>query len=139
MSLRHLMRILGPGRKDGRNLTHEEAYEGFSAILSGSESEIRIGAFLVLLRTKIGEVLARIGLQPRLGWLAVALRRGERVLRRHLRVLAAVEIAEEQVDEHVDHDGNHEKCGAEAENGANVDVAVFVVNIGVHQRLIGHG
>jgi len=52
MTLRHLMRILGPGRKDGRNLTYEEAYEGFGAILDGSESEIRIGAFLVLLRMK---------------------------------------------------------------------------------------
>jgi anthranilate phosphoribosyltransferase len=52
MTLRQLMRILGPGRKDGRNLTYEEAYGGFSAVLSGTESEIRIGAFLVLLRTK---------------------------------------------------------------------------------------
>lgn len=61
MTLRHLMRILGPGRKDGRNLTHEEAYEGFSAILAGTESEIRVGAFLVLLRTKgvtVEELLA---------------------------------------------------------------------------------
>jgi anthranilate phosphoribosyltransferase len=55
------MRILGPGRKDGRNLTHEEAYEGFSEILAGTESEIRIGAFLVLLRMKgvtVEELLA---------------------------------------------------------------------------------
>jgi anthranilate phosphoribosyltransferase len=52
MTLRHLMRILGPGRKDGRNLTYQEAYEGFSAVLSGTESEIQVGAFLVLLRTK---------------------------------------------------------------------------------------
>jgi anthranilate phosphoribosyltransferase len=52
MTLRHLMRIIGPGRKDGRNLTYAEAYEGFCAILDGTESEIRIGAFLVLLRVK---------------------------------------------------------------------------------------
>lgn len=52
MTLRHLMRILGPGRKDGRNLTYEEAYDAFGVILSGTESEIRIGAFLVLLRMK---------------------------------------------------------------------------------------
>jgi len=52
MTLRHLMRVLGPGRKDGRNLTYEEAYEGFGAILSGSESEIAVAAFLVLMRAK---------------------------------------------------------------------------------------
>ncbi len=52
MTLRHLMRILGPSRKDGRNLTYQEAYEGFSAILDGTESEIQVGAFLVLLRVK---------------------------------------------------------------------------------------
>ena len=52
MTLRHLMRILGPGRKDGRNLTYEEAYEGFGSILSGTESEILVGAFLVVLRMK---------------------------------------------------------------------------------------
>jgi anthranilate phosphoribosyltransferase len=52
MSLRHLMRILGPGRTDGRNLTYEEAHEAFSAVLSGAESEIQVGAFLVLMRVK---------------------------------------------------------------------------------------
>jgi anthranilate phosphoribosyltransferase len=52
MSLRHQMRLLGPGRKDGRNLTHEEAYQAFDAILAGTESEIQVGAFLVLMRMK---------------------------------------------------------------------------------------
>jgi len=52
MTLRHLMRVLGPGRKDGRNLTYDEAYEAFDAVLSGNESEIRVGAFLVLMRMK---------------------------------------------------------------------------------------
>jgi anthranilate phosphoribosyltransferase len=52
MTLRHLMRVLGPGRKDGRNLTYDEAYQAFDAVLSGDESEIRVGAFLVLMRMK---------------------------------------------------------------------------------------
>ena len=52
MSLRKVMRVLGLGRKDGRNLNYEEAHEAFSAILSGDESEIQIGAFLVLMRMK---------------------------------------------------------------------------------------
>ncbi|MBL8858125.1 MAG: hypothetical protein JNL28_06470 [Planctomycetes bacterium] len=52
MSLRHLIRILGPGRKDSRNLTHEEAHRAFDAILSGSESEVEIATFLVLVRMK---------------------------------------------------------------------------------------
>jgi anthranilate phosphoribosyltransferase len=52
MSLRHLIRILGPGRKDARNLTYEEAHRAFDAILSGEESEIRIATFLVLMRMK---------------------------------------------------------------------------------------
>ena len=46
------MRILGPGRKDNRNLTYEEAYQAFEAILGGNESEIQVGAFLVLMRLK---------------------------------------------------------------------------------------
>jgi len=52
MILRHLLRVLGPGRKDGRNLTYDEAYQAFDAVLSGEESEIRAGAFLVLMRVK---------------------------------------------------------------------------------------
>lgn len=61
MTLRHLMRILGPGRKDGRNLSYEEAHDAFAAILSGNESEIQVGAFLVLMRVKgvtVEELLA---------------------------------------------------------------------------------
>ncbi len=52
MSLRHLIRILGPGRKDSRNLTYEEAHRAFDAILSGTESDIEIATFLVLVRMK---------------------------------------------------------------------------------------
>lgn len=52
MSLRNLIRILGPGRKDSRNLTYEEAHRAFDAILSGSESDVEIATFLVLVRMK---------------------------------------------------------------------------------------
>lgn len=46
------MRVIGPGRDGARNLTYEEAYSAFSAVLSGGESEIQVGAFLVLMRVK---------------------------------------------------------------------------------------
>ncbi|MSR63714.1 MAG: hypothetical protein EXS08_14905 [Planctomycetes bacterium] len=53
MILRDLLRVLGSAdRRDGRNLTHEEAYRAFLTILDGDESEIRIGAFLIALRWK---------------------------------------------------------------------------------------
>lgn len=52
MTLRDLMRTIGPGRRDGRNLTRDEAYEGFSDILSGKEGEIAAAAFLVAMRSK---------------------------------------------------------------------------------------
>jgi anthranilate phosphoribosyltransferase len=52
MSLRKVMRLLGPGRKDGRNLSFEEAHGAFSAVLSGNESEIQVAAFLLLMRMK---------------------------------------------------------------------------------------
>lgn len=53
MILRDLLRVLGSSdRRDGRNLTHSEAYRSFLAILGGEESEIRITAFLVALRWK---------------------------------------------------------------------------------------
>ncbi|MFM7280399.1 MAG: anthranilate phosphoribosyltransferase [Planctomycetia bacterium] len=52
MKLRQAMRILGPGRKDGRNLTFEEAQAAFKAVLSGEESEVQIAAFLVMMRAK---------------------------------------------------------------------------------------
>jgi anthranilate phosphoribosyltransferase len=52
MNLRQLIRILGPGRKDSRNLTYEEAYKAFDSILRGGESEIHIAVFLVLVRMK---------------------------------------------------------------------------------------
>jgi len=52
MILRDLMRLLGSARKDGRNLTHEEAFRAFEMIFSGGQSEIQIGAFLTALRWK---------------------------------------------------------------------------------------
>jgi len=52
MILRDLLRVLGSSRRDGRNLTHEEAYNAFATIISGAESEIRVGAFLIALRWK---------------------------------------------------------------------------------------
>lgn len=53
MILRNFLRLLGSSdRRDGRNLTHEEAREAFGRILDGGESEILVGAFLVALRWK---------------------------------------------------------------------------------------
>jgi anthranilate phosphoribosyltransferase len=52
MILRDLMRILGSARRDGRNLTSEEAYRAFDSIFAGEQSEIQIGAFLIALRWK---------------------------------------------------------------------------------------
>ncbi|MFO1011918.1 MAG: hypothetical protein U1F29_17785 [Planctomycetota bacterium] len=52
MILRHLMRVLGQGVKEGRSLTYEEAYRAFQEVLSGEESEILVGAFLVMMRIK---------------------------------------------------------------------------------------
>lgn len=46
------MRILGSARRDGRNLTPEEAYRAFDSIFAGEQSEIQIGAFLIALRWK---------------------------------------------------------------------------------------
>ncbi len=52
MSLRHLIRLLGPGRKSTRNLTYEEAHKAFDSILAGNESDIQVATFLVLVRMK---------------------------------------------------------------------------------------
>ena len=53
MILRDFLRVLGSSdRREGRHLTHEEAYHAFLTILDGEESEIRIGAFLIALRWK---------------------------------------------------------------------------------------
>jgi anthranilate phosphoribosyltransferase len=52
MILRDLMRILGSARRDGRNLTYDEAFRAFELICSGGQSEIQIGAFLIALRWK---------------------------------------------------------------------------------------
>lgn len=52
MILRDLLRILGSDRRDGRNLTHDEAYRAFELIFQGGQSEIQTGAFLIALRWK---------------------------------------------------------------------------------------
>jgi len=53
MSIRDLLRILGsPDRKDGRNLTHKEAYQAFGEILDGGISDIQTAAFLVAISWK---------------------------------------------------------------------------------------
>jgi anthranilate phosphoribosyltransferase len=52
MILRDLMRLLGSARRDGRNLSPEEAYRAFELICSGGQSEIQVGAFLIALRWK---------------------------------------------------------------------------------------
>ena len=53
MILRDLLRVLGSSdRRDGRNLTHQEAARAFHTILEGSQSEIQVGAFLIALRWK---------------------------------------------------------------------------------------
>ena len=52
MILRDLLRVLGSNRRDGRNLTYEEAYRAFATIFEGTESEIQVGAFLIALRWK---------------------------------------------------------------------------------------
>ncbi len=52
MILRDLLRILGSARRDGRNLTHQEAYRAFELLFQGGQSEIQIGAFLIALRWK---------------------------------------------------------------------------------------
>jgi anthranilate phosphoribosyltransferase len=52
MILRDLMRLLGSARRDGRNLTHSEAYRAFETIFAGGQSEVQVGAFLIALRWK---------------------------------------------------------------------------------------
>ena len=52
MILRDLMRLLGSAKRDGRNLTQDEAYRAFEMICSGGQSEIQVGAFLIALRWK---------------------------------------------------------------------------------------
>lgn len=52
MILRDLLRVLGSGNRDGRNLTEDEAHSAFATVLAGNESDIQIGAFLIALRWK---------------------------------------------------------------------------------------
>jgi anthranilate phosphoribosyltransferase len=46
------MRLLGSAKRDGRNLTHDEAYAAFETIFAGGQSEVQVGAFLIALRWK---------------------------------------------------------------------------------------
>jgi anthranilate phosphoribosyltransferase len=52
MALRDYIQQLGSHRSQGRNLSSEEAYRAFGAILEGGESEIRVATFLTALRWK---------------------------------------------------------------------------------------
>ncbi len=52
MILRDLMRVLGTARRDGRNLTHGEAFRAFEMIFAGGQTDVQIGAFLIALRWK---------------------------------------------------------------------------------------
>lgn len=52
MVLRNLMRVLGSAPKDARNLSREEAARAFASILSGSEGDIVVAAFLTSMRWK---------------------------------------------------------------------------------------
>jgi anthranilate phosphoribosyltransferase len=52
MTLRDLLRAITPGRKDLRNLNRQEAYKAFNSILTGSELDTTVAAFLVALRSK---------------------------------------------------------------------------------------
>lgn len=52
MSLRDSLRLLGSQRGGGRNLSADEAYRAFRAILAGSEPDIRVATFLTTLRWK---------------------------------------------------------------------------------------
>ena len=52
MTLSNLLRVLGSSRRDGRNLSHDEAYRAFSSICAGAESDVTIAAFLMALRWK---------------------------------------------------------------------------------------
>ena len=46
------MRLLGTDRRGSSNLTREDAHRAFTAVLSGGESEVLVGSFLVTLRWK---------------------------------------------------------------------------------------
>jgi len=52
MSLRDYLCTIAPGQKSVRNLTRREAYRAFDAILTRSEGDATIAAFLVALRAK---------------------------------------------------------------------------------------
>jgi len=53
MILKDLLRVLGSAdRRDGRNLTKQEAFQAFASILEGGESEIRVATFLTAMRWK---------------------------------------------------------------------------------------
>ncbi|MEO0649395.1 MAG: hypothetical protein AAFZ65_01805 [Planctomycetota bacterium] len=61
MILRDLLRVLGTSGRDGRNLTEAEAYNAFVSILEGSNSDVRVGAFLIAMRMKGATVEELVG------------------------------------------------------------------------------
>tara|TARA_R110002126_G_scaffold6119_18_gene32319 strand:+ start:3153 stop:4220 length:1068 start_codon:yes stop_codon:yes gene_type:complete len=52
MVLRRILRVLGSDPRAARNLTREEAFQAFTSILGGGESEVTVGSFLTALRWK---------------------------------------------------------------------------------------
>ncbi|MBL8899323.1 MAG: hypothetical protein JNM84_16930 [Planctomycetes bacterium] len=52
MILREFIKVLGTNRREGRNLTCEEAETAFARILEGEGSDVQVGAFLMAMRWK---------------------------------------------------------------------------------------
>lgn len=52
MILREFIKVLGTNRREGRNLTCEEAETAFARILDGEGSDVQVGAFLMAMRWK---------------------------------------------------------------------------------------
>ncbi|HEX4976165.1 MAG TPA: glycosyl transferase family protein [Pseudomonadales bacterium] len=46
------IRILGRGKRSGRSLTEEEAYQAMNLLLHGQVEDVQIGAFLLLIRVR---------------------------------------------------------------------------------------
>jgi len=52
MALTDLIKLVAPGRRNGRNLTFQECRRAMAAVLAGEESEISAAAFFVAMRFK---------------------------------------------------------------------------------------
>jgi hypothetical protein len=80
----------------------------------------------VLARPEGPEVLPRVGLEPRFRWQAGLLTRRERVLRHDAGSLATTEIDEQQPHHDLNQDRGDEQARSEAEDAADVDIALLV-------------